>query len=125
VIVYPQGPIFKVRVKSEHAVGYIKGRFCSLKGLRQQIDDSVDHGRALAWVKACIIIHTFVGVLENGREDAEFTDELIREGLDNPAPAGTSVETEVSESARKTRGQKKRAELKLKLFNSGVAQSRE
>ncbi|KAJ7616875.1 hypothetical protein B0H17DRAFT_876951, partial [Mycena rosella] len=50
----------QVRVKSEHAMGYIKGRFCSLRGLRQQIDDSVDHERALAWVKTCVVIHTLV-----------------------------------------------------------------
>ncbi|KAJ7748991.1 hypothetical protein B0H16DRAFT_1223401, partial [Mycena metata] len=50
----------QVRVKSEHAMGYIKGRFASLRGLRQQIDDSNDHECALAWVKVCIIIHTLV-----------------------------------------------------------------
>ncbi|GLB38048.1 putative DDE superfamily endonuclease [Lyophyllum shimeji] len=36
-----------VRIKSEHAVGYLKGRFQSLKGLRQQIKDERDHRRAL------------------------------------------------------------------------------
>ena len=49
-----------VRVKSEHAMGYIKGHFCSLQGLRQQIDDAVDHEHAVACIKACIVIHTLI-----------------------------------------------------------------
>jgi hypothetical protein len=115
----------QVRVKSEHAMGYVKGRFCSLKGLRQQIDDTVDHGRALAWIKACIIIHTLIGLLERGREDPEFMEELVKAGLTNPEPVDMGPEMEASETRRKSRGQKKRAELKKNLFDSGVAQSRQ
>ncbi|KAK7022516.1 hypothetical protein R3P38DRAFT_2474392, partial [Favolaschia claudopus] len=69
-----------VRVKSEHAMGYLKGRFCSLRGLRQQIDNSIDHERALAWVKACLVIHTLISFIESGEEDWEFVDELVQEG---------------------------------------------
>ncbi|KAF8577493.1 hypothetical protein K439DRAFT_1282785, partial [Ramaria rubella] len=43
-----------------HAVGYLKGRFSSLNGLRQQIDDEVDHHQALEWIHACIVIHTLI-----------------------------------------------------------------
>ncbi|KAF7291261.1 DDE Tnp4 domain-containing protein [Mycena indigotica] len=32
-----------VRIRSEHAVGYLKGRWQSLRGLRQQIKNAVDH----------------------------------------------------------------------------------
>jgi hypothetical protein len=107
-------------------MGYIKGRFSSLRGLRQQIDDSVDHERALAWVKACIVIHTLVGQLETEREDPDFTEELVRQGLANPAPPGAFPEVEVVSSARRrTRGQRKCTELKTKLFESGAAESRE
>jgi hypothetical protein len=106
-------------------MGYVKGRFCSLKGLRQQIDDTVDHGRALAWIKACIIIHTLIGLLERGREDPEFMEELVKAGLTNPEPVDMGPEMEASETRRKSRGQKKRAELKKNLFDSGVAQSRQ
>ena len=69
---------WQVRVKSEHAMGYIKGRFSSLRGLRQQIGDVLDHKRALAWVKTCIIIHTLVSFVEEGDEDNEFMEELVR-----------------------------------------------
>jgi hypothetical protein len=58
-------------------MGYIKGRFASLRGLRQQIDDGTDHERALAWIKACIIIHTLIAIIEAGNEDLEFLEELL------------------------------------------------
>lgn len=100
-------------------MGYIKGRFCSLRGLRQQIDDSLDHERALAWVKVCIVIHTLIGQLERGREDLDFIDELVKEGLAHLQPLGQAgAEEPVSSARRKTRGQKKRSELKAKLFSS-------
>ncbi|KAJ7318333.1 hypothetical protein DFH08DRAFT_819940 [Mycena albidolilacea] len=62
-------------------MGYIKGRFASLRCLHQQIDNSVDHERALAWVKTCIVIHTLVGMVEAGNEDQDWMDELLQEGL--------------------------------------------
>ncbi|KDQ49003.1 hypothetical protein JAAARDRAFT_102470, partial [Jaapia argillacea MUCL 33604] len=52
--------VSRVRVKSEHAVGYLKGRFSSLKGLRQQIKDETDHLRAVEWVRTCIVIHSLI-----------------------------------------------------------------
>ncbi|KAJ7820689.1 hypothetical protein B0H13DRAFT_1921164 [Mycena leptocephala] len=81
---YPNIP--QVRVKSEHAMGSIKGRFAYLRGLRQQIDDGTDHERALAWIKACIIIHTLITIIEARNEDLEFLEELLREGLANQEP---------------------------------------
>jgi hypothetical protein len=58
-------------------MGYLKGRFSSLRGLRQQIDDATDHKRALAWVKTCIIIHTLISFVKEGVEDGEFIAELV------------------------------------------------
>ncbi|KJA13254.1 hypothetical protein HYPSUDRAFT_115878, partial [Hypholoma sublateritium FD-334 SS-4] len=65
----PENKIFnyhllQVRVKSEHAMGYIKGWFCSLQGLRQQIDTAQDHQCAIAWIKTCIVLHTLVFFIE-------------------------------------------------------------
>lgn len=105
-------------------MGYIKGRFASLRGLRQQIDDSVDHERALAWVKACIVIHTLVGLIESGQVDDDL-EELVREGLGNGPTAPLLPEIEVSSGRRKSRGQRKRVDLKNKLFASGIAEDRE
>lgn len=101
----------QVQIKSEHAMGYFKGRFCSLRGLHQQINDAVDHERALAWVKACIVIHTLMHLIENGEEDPEFVDELVQEGLMEPG---------VAISQKAARGQKKRAQLKAYLLSTLV-----
>ena len=112
--------IFKqVRVKSEHAMGYLKGRFSSLRGLRQQIDDATDHKRALAWVKTCIIIHTLISFIEEGDQDDEFMAELVREGTDAPGDViGQADWEQSSETQRETQGQNKRTELKRMLFES-------
>ncbi|KAF7372339.1 DDE Tnp4 domain-containing protein [Mycena venus] len=116
----------RVRVKSEHSVGYIKGRFASFRGLRQQIDDSIAHERALAWVKACLVIHTLVGFIESGQEDEEFVEELVQEGLrDDPQERVIEGGLDASSSRRQTRGEKKRMDLKQKLFASGIAVDRE
>jgi hypothetical protein len=109
----------QVRVKSEHAMGYLKGRFSSLRGLRQQIKDTKDHKRALAWVKTCIIIHTLISFVEEGDEDNDFIDELVREGTDGPDDAiGQAQDRDQSDAQRETQGQRKRTELKTKLVES-------
>lgn len=106
----------QVRVKSEHAMGYLKGRFSSLRGLRQQIDDATDHKRALAWVKTCVIIHTLVSFIEEGDEDGEFVTELVREGTDARGDVLRQANSEPSDTQRDTQGQRKRTELKRMLF---------
>lgn len=108
----------RVRVKSEHAMGYLKGRFSSLRGLRQQIGDATDHKRALTWVKTCIIIHTLISFVEEGDEDGEFMDELVREGTDIPGDVIGQADIDQSDTARETQGQRKRTELKTMLFDS-------
>ena len=74
----------QVRVKSEHAMGYLKGHFSSLRGLYQQIGDAINHKCVLTWVKTCIVIHTLISFIEEGDEDNEFINELVREGADAP-----------------------------------------
>jgi hypothetical protein len=100
-------------------MGYLKGRFSSLRGLRQQIGDAREHKRALAWVKTCIIIHTLVSFIEEGDEDNEFMDQLVREGTDIPeVVGGGQADGEQSDTQRETQGQTKRTELKMMLFES-------
>jgi hypothetical protein len=111
-------------VKSEHAMGYIKGRFCSLRGLRQQIDNDIDHKRALLWIKACIVIHTLIAIIESGSEDEGYVNELVQEGLAATVPTDTDDNTPDPAPGRETRGQRKRNALKAQLFESGV-ESRE
>ena len=72
----------KVRVRSEHAVGYLKGRFASLRQLRIRILDAESHIAALSWIKACIIIHTMIFWIEKDSEDLIQQEAYIREGHD-------------------------------------------
>ncbi|KDQ48957.1 hypothetical protein JAAARDRAFT_102690, partial [Jaapia argillacea MUCL 33604] len=48
-----------VRIRSEHVIGYLKGRFHSLKSLRVNIKDEASHKFATYWVVACIALHNF------------------------------------------------------------------
>jgi len=93
-------------------VGYLKGRFCSLRGLRQQIDGTLGHERAIAWIKTCLVIHTLVSKIEHGSEDANFVQELIEEGSEGP----TDQNDVIAEAAREVRGQTLREKLKADLF---------
>ena len=68
-----------MRIRSEHAVGYLKGRFQSLRGLRQQINSERDYILALAWVRTCLIIHSFAGRIEDDEYESDFW-EWVEEG---------------------------------------------
>ena len=48
-----------VRVRSEHAIRFLKGRFQSLKHLCVNICNEDSHIFATYWVKACIGVHAF------------------------------------------------------------------
>lgn len=49
----------RIRIRSEHAIGYLKGRFQSLKELRIQINSPKDVTYASCWIQSCIILHAF------------------------------------------------------------------
>jgi hypothetical protein len=80
-----------VRIRSEHAVGYIKGRFQSLRGLRQQINSMRDHALALAWVRTCIIIHSLAVRYEEAGEEVDFW-QWVHEGLVGQPSEGDDCE---------------------------------
>lgn len=61
-----------LRIRSEHAIGFLKGRFQSLKNLRVNIRDEKTHKFATYWVVACIAVHNFAMQCE---EDEKETDE--------------------------------------------------
>jgi hypothetical protein len=51
--------VSRVRIRSEHAIGFLKGRFHSLKNLHLKIRDKKSHILATFWVAACIAVHSF------------------------------------------------------------------
>ena len=50
----------RVRIRSEHAIGYLKGQFQSLKELQVRINNRKDMRFASYWIQVCIILHAFV-----------------------------------------------------------------
>lgn len=70
--------VSRVRVRSEHAVGYLKGRFQSLRGLRISINKAEHIQYATSWIQACIRLHNFAMMCE--REENVEAGEFLRLG---------------------------------------------
>jgi hypothetical protein len=112
----------QIRVKSEHTIGYLKGRFQSLRGLRQQIKNSQDHEIALAWVRACLTIHNIIISIERVIDESDrFYQEMLADGLtDAPVESeeadGVTAAEDDDEGARSTPGKRFRQKLRRDLL---------
>lgn len=97
-----------VRIRSEHAIGYLKGRLHSLKGLRVNINSRAGHLFATYWITACICIHAYAMQREaEERNDdgcADFDDPFIAEGLTSESDTDSSDRNVLSRSTRLGRG---------------------
>ncbi|KAF8590622.1 hypothetical protein K439DRAFT_1329778, partial [Ramaria rubella] len=75
--------VSRVRVRSEHCVGFLKGQWFSLHGLWLHINNPSHICFAVIWVMACIVLHNFA-ILHEAEEhegiDVELSD-FFREGL--------------------------------------------
>lgn len=87
-----------LRIRSEHAIGYLKGRFQSLKSLQVNIQDESTHKFATYWIAVCIAVHAFAIQQEKGEQDSEESDcaywDFVQEGL--------SSESDLDELARRS-----------------------
>jgi hypothetical protein len=71
-----------IRIRSEHAIGFLKGRFQSLKELRVKIINQKSHKFATYWIAACIGVHAFAMVCEDADEDSGYDrQDFINDGL--------------------------------------------
>lgn len=61
-----------IRVRSEHCMGALKGRFQCLRGLKVNIFDNSDHKKACQWVIIAIILHNLIIDIEGSASVAEF-----------------------------------------------------
>lgn len=59
-----------LRIRSEHCMGALKGRFQCLRGLRVSIDSADDHIQACQWITIAIILHNLVIDVEGIGSDA-------------------------------------------------------
>ncbi|KAG6838944.1 hypothetical protein C0991_007130, partial [Blastosporella zonata] len=80
---YFNNHLLMVCICSEHAIGFLKGRFQSLKGLRVDIRGAATHKLATYWILASVAIHNFV--IEKEEEErggeADESDPFVAEGL--------------------------------------------
>lgn len=70
--------VSRVRIRSEHCMGYLKGRWSSLRGLRLRVDHTEAHIFATLWIATCIHLHNFTVAHEN-KENPE-ADQFYIEG---------------------------------------------
>ncbi len=64
--------VSRLRVRSEHCMGALKGRFQCLRGLRVNINSNNDHIKACRWITIAIILHNLVIDVEGQVSGAEF-----------------------------------------------------
>ncbi len=60
------GALSNLRVRSEHCIGALKGRFQCLRGLRAKIHNPHEHALACRWITITIILHNLVIDVEGG-----------------------------------------------------------
>ncbi|KAJ3546405.1 hypothetical protein NMY22_g2072 [Coprinellus aureogranulatus] len=61
-----------LRVRSEHCMGALKGRFQCLRGLRVNIESADDHKKACRWITIAIILHNLVIDVEGNTGGIQF-----------------------------------------------------
>jgi len=75
-----------VRVGSEHAIGYLKGRFPSLRELRLAIRCKEDLEMLAIWLHTCIIIHSYAIDVEKSMDI--YQDEFLVSGIEGQPETG-------------------------------------
>lgn len=71
--------IKQIRIRVEHTIGLLKGRFQSLFQLRIQVYDHKKHLWAIMWIRCCIILHNLIIQLERDAVDKEWRQEMYNE----------------------------------------------
>ena len=112
-----------VCIRSEHTIGFLKGRFHSLKHLRVRITDERSHKFATYWVAACIGIHAFAIQCKDEELSDSGSDEdpFIAEGLSSSSDSDVAPQSRRRGHASQLRLQAakaRREQLKQALFRA-------
>ena len=97
-----------LRVRSEHCMGALKGRFQCLRGLRVAINDASDHIRACRWIQVAIILHNIIIDIEGSASGAQFTTMHTPDDEEEDSGLADEMEDSMLEDAD---GQQKRDRL--------------
>ena len=122
----------QIRIRSEHTIGLLKGRFQAVRELQIQITSTRHHKWAVIFVRCCIILHNLILRLEGGSFDPAFREDLYEAGRGYPAPRIPNVaddedlsgsDDEFRETRRRnaTEGQTFRRHIMGRLFNSATS----
>ena len=122
--------VSNIRIRSEHCIGFLKGRWSSLCGLRVNINDEDKIIYATLWIVSCIHLHAFATGHETGINTS--TDSFYHKGIktmekeaqkyanwhaEREANAGQiEAQREASRDIELLEGKLKREELKKSLF---------
>jgi hypothetical protein len=112
-----------VRICSEHSIGFLKGRFHSLKDLQILIKDEKTHKFMTYWVAACVGVHAFAMQREaeergaDNDDEAVMADPFIDEGLSSESDSeGNSTAAQPGICIH--HGKAKWKQLKHRLFKA-------
>lgn len=125
----PENEVFNnhvsiIRIRSEHAIGFLKGRFHSLKGLRVSIINEETHKVATYWIAACIGVHAFAMQCEareraeRGEDEGVDSHPFITQGLESGSDCERLAPQVTGTRTRLQHGKALRQELKEKLLAS-------
>jgi hypothetical protein len=113
-----------VRIRAEHAIGLLKGRFQALRELRIQIASHKRHEWAIFFIRCCIILHNLIIMLEGSDFNSTFRERLLAVApiipniIDDTDSGGSDNELREVRRRVETAGQKFRRQVMTRLFNS-------
>jgi hypothetical protein len=128
-------------IRSEHAIGFLKGHFHSLKNLCVSISDKKSHILTTYWVAACIGIHSFamqckeeerqLDASESASDLFASEDPFVAEGLSsssdsevNTMTVTTSIPPRAGPTTHLQAGKAHREKLKEQLFCAKMHKAR-
>lgn len=116
--------VSSVRVRSEHAMGALKGRWQCLRGLRVLIRNNTEHAKACQWIQVAIVLHN-IAIAQEGVAWADHNDRLYEEdvGMERDDAFFDVEDVEDADDLDETVGRQRRNELinelaELDLYHS-------
>ncbi len=96
----------RISIRSEHTIGYPKGRFQSFKELRFQILNAQDLAYVTLWINTCIILHAFCLDYE-----LEIESDWLKDGIDWEREQNRDIERDQEAESMSTGGRRARQAL--------------
>ena len=111
--------VSQVCIRSEHAIGYLKGQFQSLKELCVKIKNQKSHKFATYWIACCIGLHAFAMACENDEENNDFDRQnFINNGLSSSSGSESDFAPAQQRPGWLREGKRHCEALKRRLFRA-------